>query len=64
MKMLQTIRLPFLLFVASLFFGVACEKKGPAEKAGERIDESMEDAGEKMEDAGDKIEDNLDDANY
>ena len=63
MKLLKSFRLPFVLFTASLFFGVACEKKGPAERAGERIDESMEDVGDKAEDIGDKIEDKLDDAN-
>lgn len=56
MKMLQRLRLPFILIGASLFFGIACENKRPAEKAGESIDENMEDAGEKIEGVGDKIE--------
>lgn len=34
----------------------ACEK-GPAEKAGEKIDDAVKNVGEKMEDAGDKIKD-------
>ena len=34
----------------------ACEK-GPAEKAGEKIDDAAKNIGEKMEDAGDKIKD-------
>ena len=34
----------------------ACEK-GPAEKAGEKIDDAAKNVGEKMEDAGDKIKD-------
>ncbi len=49
----------------------ACEKKGPAETAGEKIDNATERAGEKMdnaaekagnkmEEAGDKIEDKTD----
>lgn len=49
----------------------ACEKEGPAEKAGERIDNATESAGDrienatdkagdKMEEAGDKIEDKTD----
>lgn len=37
-----------------------CEKKGPAEKAGEKVDDALEEAGDKIEDAGDKVEDALD----
>lgn len=35
----------------------ACEKKGPAEKAGEAIDDAARKAGETVKDAGDKIKD-------
>lgn len=31
----------------------ACEQKGPAERAGERIDNAVENAGDKIEDATD-----------
>jgi len=34
----------------------ACEK-GPAEKAGEKIDNAAKKAGEKMEEAGNKVKD-------
>jgi hypothetical protein len=34
-----------------------CEKQGPAEKAGESIDETTESLGEQVEDAGDAIQD-------
>lgn len=34
----------------------ACEK-GPAEKAGEKIDDTAKNVGEKMENAGDKVKD-------
>ena len=34
----------------------ACEK-GPAERAGEKIDNAAKKVGDKMEDAGDKIKD-------
>ena len=34
----------------------ACEK-GPAEKAGEKMDDAAKNVGEKMENAGDKIKD-------
>ncbi len=44
-------------FAGSLFFVVGCEQEGPAERAGERVDESMEKAGEKMEQAGENIQD-------
>lgn len=37
-----------LLIAAGLF---ACEQKGPAEKAGEKIDQTVEKAKEKVEDA-------------
>lgn len=32
----------------------ACEQQGPAERAGEKIDETVEETGEAMEKAGDK----------
>jgi hypothetical protein len=42
--------------VASAVLG-GCEKKGPAEKAGESIDKGVKKAGEAVENAGDKIKD-------
>ena len=33
----------------------ACEKEGPAEQAGEKIDQAVESAGEKLEEAGDEL---------
>jgi len=47
-----------LLLVCSLmlvFSLASCEKKGPAEKAGEKIDKAIEKTGEKVEKAGDEI---------
>ncbi len=35
----------------------ACERQGPAEKAGERVDEAVQNTGDAVEDAGDKVED-------
>lgn len=35
----------------------ACEKKGPAEKAGEAIDNAAEKTGDKIEETGDKLKD-------
>lgn len=43
-----------VLLVATLS---ACEKKGPAEQVGEKIDNATEKAGQQMEKAGDKIQD-------
>lgn len=33
---------------------IGCEQKGPAEKAGEKVDKAIEKADEKMEEAGEK----------
>ena len=40
----------------------ACHEKGPAEKAGEKIDSAAEDAKEKMHDLQKEISHKLDDA--
>lgn len=60
------------VWIALMVIGLAaCDKKGPAERQGERIDNAAERAGdkidnatdkaaEKMERAGDKIEDKTD----
>ena len=47
-----------LLVVAMLgsaVFLIACEKKGPAEKAGEKVDKAVESTKEAAEDLKDKI---------
>lgn len=49
--------LSLLLIVLLVGAFAACEKEGPAEKAGAKIDEAVEEAGDKMEEAGDAIED-------
>jgi len=38
----------------------ACEKKGPAEKAGEQVDQAVEDAKEGMEQGAEAISDKID----
>lgn len=43
-------------------FAHGCEKKGPAEEAGEKIDETMSEALDKAEEAGEKIQDAAKDA--
>lgn len=40
----------------------ACDQDGPAEEAGESIDNSMERAGDKMEQTGERIEEKAEDA--
>lgn len=40
----------------------ACDNKGPAEQAGENIDNAAENMGDKMEDATDNAEDKVEDA--
>jgi len=35
----------------------ACEKKGPAERAGEAVDNAVKKAGDAVKEAGDKIKD-------
>ena len=45
-----------ILLVFAIAGLAACEK-GPAEKAGESIDNAAKKAGDKMEDAGDKVKD-------
>lgn len=38
----------------------ACDDSGPAEEAGEAVDDAVESTGEAMEDAGDAAEDAVD----
>ncbi len=58
---LKTLSLPVLATL--LIIGLsACEKKGPAEVAGEKIDNAAEKMGDKIEDATDKAGDKLESA--
>lgn len=48
------------LWVVFMVIGLAaCDKKGPAEKAGEKMDNAAERAGDKIEDATDKAGDKM-----
>ena len=50
--------LVMFLLAAAVGFGLAaCEKKGPAERAGEQIDKAVEKAAEKAEETGKKVGD-------
>lgn len=45
-----------ILFAFALILGpglTACEEEGPAERAGEQVDEAAEEAGDKVEEATD-----------
>jgi hypothetical protein len=50
MRSLRKILMMFLLGFA-LFTGFACEREGPAERAGETVDEAVEDTRERAEEA-------------
>lgn len=46
--------------IGSLGMVSACEQQGPAEEAGEQIDETIEESGDKLEEAGDEAEESTD----
>ncbi len=43
----------YLLFIVAVLGLAACDEQGPAEEAGEQIDEAAEEAGDAFEDATD-----------
>jgi hypothetical protein len=55
---MATLKKIFLLIFSALFLisFTACERQGPAEKAGEKIDKATEDVGEKIEETGEKLQ--------
>jgi predicted small lipoprotein YifL len=56
-------KLILITAIALMTIGItACQEKGPAEKAGEKIDNAAEDLGNKIEDATDKAGDKLEEA--
>ena len=59
---LTTVPLAALAMTASLVL-TGCDEQGPAETAGEKIDNAVESAGEMAEEAGDKVEDATDKLN-
>lgn len=58
---LKKLSLPVLITLIIIGL-VGCEKQGPAEKAGEKIEDASEKMGEKIEDATDKAGDKLENA--
>lgn len=68
MKTIQNL-LAMTLLLAGLSLVTACDEKGPAERAGEDVDEAMEDLKDKfdgdkgaLEKAGEKVDEAVDDA--
>lgn len=53
-----------ILILASSLLCVSCldQNDGPAEKAGEAVDQAVEDAGDAVEEAADHVEEAADDA--
>lgn len=64
MTKLRDNKLLNILFAVLLALSVGvlagCEEQGPAEEAGEEIDEAVDEAGDELEEAGDEIEDDTD----
>jgi predicted small lipoprotein YifL len=51
------------LTMAILMFGLSgCTKEGPVEKAGKKVDETVQKAGEQIEKAGEKVQEAVQDA--
>lgn len=57
-------RISLTALIAGVFaIGIsACENEGPAEKAGERVDEAIEETGDTMEEAAEEAGDELEEA--
>ena len=62
MKKLMTLVLMLVFAGGVVSLTTGCEKEGPMEKAGEKVDKAAEDTKDAMEDAADEIEDAADDA--
>lgn len=52
--------LSIMIVSLSLLTFVACESEGPAERAGEKVDEAIEDTGDALEEAGEEVEEATD----
>ncbi|KPQ20491.1 MULTISPECIES: hypothetical protein [unclassified Halomonas] len=55
-KGLKTIGVAILLAFLAVGLAACEDEQGPAEEAGENVDESMDDAGEEMEETGEEME--------
>ena len=55
-KFVQSVITAVIMF--ALIIGLSgCKKEGPMERAGKKVDQTVEKAGEQLEKAGDKVED-------
>lgn len=59
MRLMRVLMVALLTFAAFGF--AACEKEGPAERAGKQVDNAVDGAGDAVKDAGDKVKDAVDD---
>ena len=57
MKKLTQSVITVLMMIVLMIGLSACKKEGPVEKAGKKIDQTIEKAGEKIEKAGEKVQD-------
>jgi len=56
-KLTKVWKIGIMVLVMAFSFGlVSCEKEGPAEKAGKKVDQAVEKMGDQLEKAGDKVE--------
>nr|WP_163501120.1 hypothetical protein [Halomonas socia] len=63
MKTTMLWKLGLAVLMAMVLGGVAaCDDQGPAEEAGENIDNAMDDAGEGMEELGENVQESAEDA--
>lgn len=63
MQMSMMRKLGLALMMALMLGGVAaCDNDGPAEDAGENIDQAAEDAGDSVEEMGEDVQDAAEDA--
>ncbi len=59
-KRVRSLALAMFLVLSGGVFLTACDNQGPAEEAGENIDDAVDDAGDAAEEAGDEAEDAVD----
>lgn len=59
---MNNIRWPLVLPVVLVFslFAAGCDREGPAERTGERLDRGADRAGDSLERAGDRTRDRID----
>lgn len=55
-QILTRLLMAMMLATGSVLFVTGCDDQGPAEEAGESIDDAVEDAGDAVDDAADELE--------